>query len=135
MQYSFEKHSFLLFISGESHAVTYNANYTQPPVITPSTAPSYNSGRNRHQMPPPVYSNVPSQSYTIQSPSMSSEMYKLVYEPVKPYWLFRDIVETKEIWCGFSTVDSDRLETLFQQGTYFISIIIFICMYNFYSIL
>lgn len=106
--------------SSEYH-ITSSDYYSQPPVITPSAAPVYYNTSGKHtpqtnlQIPQANFSNISSPSYNMHSSSMASEMYSRIYEPVKPYWLFRDIIETKEIWCGFSKVDSDRLELAFQQ--------------------
>lgn len=117
-QYYWDSNLFLV-LGDYCTASSSDEYYSQPPVITPSAAPTYynNSGRNT---PPATYSSIPSsQSYNMHhSSSLPSEMYSRVYEPVRPYWLFRDIVESKEIWCGFSVVDSDRLERAFQQGMY-----------------
>ncbi|GFS36044.1 SEC23-interacting protein [Trichonephila inaurata madagascariensis] len=38
------------------------------------------------------------------------------YVPVKPHWLFEDTIESKEIWYGFSEIDSEKLEAAFQKG-------------------
>lgn len=113
----------MFIVLGDYCNVSSDEYYSQPPVITPSAAPAYynSSGRNTPQVPPATYSSIPSsQNYNMHhSSSLPSEMYSRVYEPVRPYWLFRDIVESKEIWCGFSIIDSDRLEMAFQQGMYF----------------
>ncbi|PRD22499.1 UNVERIFIED_CONTAM: Sec23ip [Trichonephila clavipes] len=53
-----------------------------------------------------------------QSTSHSSYQNQNVYfhyVPVKPHWLFEDTIESKEIWYGFSEIDSEKLEAAFQK--------------------
>ncbi|GBM65665.1 SEC23-interacting protein [Araneus ventricosus] len=52
-----------------------------------------------------LHSNIPNQSGSYYS-----------YVPVRPHWLFEDTIESREVWYGFSEMDSEKLEAAFLKG-------------------
>lgn len=56
---------------------------------------------------------------TASVPSSPSDFNKYglgSFFPIKPHWLFKDTIENKDIWYGFSEIDNENLEVAFQKG-------------------
>ncbi|KAG8198312.1 hypothetical protein JTE90_021563 [Oedothorax gibbosus] len=51
------------------------------------------------------------------SPSDYNSCGFMSFPIIKPHWLFKDTVENKEVWYGFSEIDNHYLEDAFQKGS------------------
>ncbi|XP_054708602.1 phospholipase DDHD2-like [Uloborus diversus] len=78
-------------------------------------APQANINTSRSYSSESVYSQGTSNMSDKAASFTFSDQISATYKPVKPHWLFSDIIESKEIWFGFSQSDSERLETAFQK--------------------
>ncbi|XP_035226221.1 phospholipase DDHD2-like isoform X1 [Stegodyphus dumicola] len=87
--------------------------YYSGPISGNSSSSMYHSDIQMHQAQTTVNA-FPYTSNDMQSDDRQG-ILNMAYYPVKPAWLFCDTVESKEIWYGFSELDSEALEEAFQK--------------------
>ncbi|CAL1267847.1 unnamed protein product, partial [Larinioides sclopetarius] len=103
-------------VPGENHSNMPNM-FTKPSGEMPGSLPAYD------YVPPVSHShdsNIFQMNDSFQNalhsniPNQNGSYYS--YVPARPHWLFEDTIESREVWYGFSEMDSEKLETAFLKG-------------------
>ncbi|KAF8790218.1 SEC23-interacting protein like [Argiope bruennichi] len=88
-------------LPGEIHGSLPSYDYAAP--VTHSHDSKYFQMTQSNTFQNTLHSSIPNQNYSY-------------YVPVKPHWLFEDTIESREVWYGFSEMDSEQLEAAFLKG-------------------